>query len=193
MAYGAAFHVFPRRRHIFSAEGRMGVGTVEDLRAMIEADGDCKLPAESYEFYITANSAAWEKKPALVGTGHCVPLVQEAAGAPVTSMWLKGPKVKGNSKIPEGTVIATFSKADKYENAATGNHAALFLSVSEKGILVVDQWKAKDPAKPSRRILKFKGGSGSASNDGDQFSVVVTKKVITAASKQGTGWFSKVT
>ena len=170
----------------------MGVGTIEDLRAMIAADNACTLAAESYEFYKASDPGAWEKKAALVGTGHCVPLVQAAGGAPVASLWVKGPKVKGNSSIPVGTVIATFGKTDKYENAATGNHAAIFMSISDKGIVVVDQWKLKDPARPSQRTLKFKNGVGSASNDGDQFSVVLTKKITTAASKVGTGWFSKV-
>lgn len=169
----------------------MGVGTIEDLRAMIAADSECTLAVESYEFYLASDPGAWETKTALVGTGHCVPLVQAAGGAPVTSLWVKGPKVKGNDKIPAGTIIATFGKTDKYENAATGNHAAIFVSESEKGIVVVDQWKAKAPARPSQRTLKFKGGVGSASNDGDQFSVVLTKKISTA--KSGTGWFSKVT
>ena len=62
----------------------MGVGAIEDLRAMIAADSECTLAVESYEFYLASDPGAWETKTALVGTGHCVPLVQAAGGAPVT-------------------------------------------------------------------------------------------------------------
>jgi hypothetical protein len=155
----------------------MAIGTTAQLTAMISEDQNCTLPAASYDFYFTNDLPGWEKKTALVGSGQCVALVQAATGAPVTSLWLKGPKVKGSSKIPVGTAIATFDAEGKYANHSTGNHAALFVSVSDAGIVVVDQWAKKDPAKPSRRTLRFRDGKGSASNDGDQFSVVMTIKI----------------
>ena len=156
----------------------MSIGTAEQLVEMVKADAECKMDSQIHEFYYTSDIDGWEKKPALVGTGHCVPLVQEATGAPVTSLWVKGPKVKGNSKIPAGTAIATFDGDGRYANLPTGNHAAIFVSVDTNGIVVVDQWKSKTkPAAPSRRTLKFREGKGSASNDGDQFSVVVTQKI----------------
>ncbi len=155
----------------------MAIGSTAQLAAMIAEDAGCTLAAESYEFYYTSDLSGWEGKTALVGSGQCVGLVQAATGTPVTSLWRKGPKAKGSSKIPVGTAIATFDTEGNYPNHATGNHAALFVSVSDKGIVVVDQWAAKDPARPSRRTLRFRGGEGSASNDGDQFSVVLTAKI----------------
>lgn len=156
----------------------MSVGNAAQLSAMMRHDTECKLPAESYEFYYAPDITEWEKKTALVGTGQCVPLVQEATGAPVAALWRKGPKVKGNTKIPAGTAIATFDENGLYPNHSTGNHAAIFVSVSHQGIVVVDQWKGKThPAAPSRRTIRFHGGLGSASNDGDRFWVVVTAKI----------------
>lgn len=155
----------------------MAIGTTAQLTAMIAADPACTLAAESYEFYYASDLSTWEKKTALVGSGQCVALVQAAAGAPLTSLWRKGPRVRDNSAIPKGTVIATFDAEDRYPNHKTGNHAALFISISDKGIVVLDQWASKDPARPSQRTLRYRGGKGSPSNDGDQFSVVVTAKI----------------
>jgi hypothetical protein len=104
-----------------------------------------------------------------VGSGQCVALVQHWAGAPSTSTWTQGIKVKGNGHlIAKGTVIATFVDGH-YPNHASGNHAAIFLSEDANGIRVMDQWSGHAP---SIRTIHFHGGIGSASNDGDKFSVV---------------------
>lgn len=153
----------------------MGTGTTSDLRAVMNADPDNQLSAEGYYFYVTADVGGWGAKTALVGNGHCVALVREATGAPPTGEWVKGPKVKGNQTIPKGSAIATFNAEGKYANQSTGNHAAIFISVSDAGIVVLDQWVSKDPAKPSERTIRFKNGVGSASNDGDQFSLILTQ------------------
>ena len=42
-------------------------------------------------------------KDTVVGTGQCVPFVQKASGAPVTSAWKRGTKVRGTSAIQKGT------------------------------------------------------------------------------------------
>jgi len=43
----------------------------------------------------------------VVGDGQCVAFVKASSGAPVTSMWKRGQKVKGNN-VSKGTAIATF-------------------------------------------------------------------------------------
>ncbi len=160
----------------------MSIGKLNDLSAMIAQDSGCTLPAASYDFYLTDDIASWEKKTALVGSGQCVALVQTATGAPVTPFWRKGPQVKANSKIPAGAGIATFNGAGRYLSLATGNHAAIFVSVDAKGIVVIDQWASQKS--PARRTLQFRGGKGSASNDGDQFSVIVTAKIHHQSAKK---------
>lgn len=168
----------------------MAVGALDQLREIIAADADCKLKAEEYDWYYTTDTAAIEKLAALVGNGHCVPLVQTYSGAPTTSLWIKGPIVKGNAKIPAGAGIATFNDKGVYANTSTGNHAALLVSQSAEGLVVVDQWIRKDPAKPSRRTIRFRNGSGSASNDGSRFSLILTRKVINSAMKANTLWLT---
>ncbi|HVO74275.1 MAG TPA: BPSL0067 family protein [Ignavibacteriaceae bacterium] len=105
-----------------------------------------------------------------VGTGECVAFVQEAASAPNTSTWKKGAAVRGNLKISKGTAIATFDSAGKYANLKTGNHAAIYVSQDGIGIWVYDQWRAQGAV--LKRQIRFKGGAGSPSNDGDAFSVI---------------------
>jgi hypothetical protein len=105
----------------------------------------------------------------VVGTGQCVAYVQECARAPQTALWKKGAAVRGNAAIASGTAIATFNGEGKYANRAHGNHAAIYLSQDAAGIWVYDQWTGQPVHK---RQLRFKGGAGSASNDGDAFSVI---------------------
>lgn len=106
------------------------------------------------------------------GNGQCVRLVQIACGAPHTSMWTAGPKVSELDCIPKGTAIATFYKG-KYQNAATGNHAAIYLSHNGEGIQVIDQWSGRPAGK---RTIAWRKGRGSPSNDGDAFSIIVSVK-----------------
>lgn len=111
----------------------------------------------------------------VVDNGQCVRLVQVACGAPHTSLWAVGPTVKGNSCVPVGTAIATFVDG-VYPNLAAGNHAAIYMGQDGNGIQVIDQWSGR-PTGP--RTIRFKGGSsGSASNDGDCFSVIVSRRII---------------
>lgn len=108
----------------------------------------------------------------VVANGQCVRFVQEAAGAPLTASWRKGARVRGNA-IPAGTVIATFHPITKrYENSTTGrSHAAILLAETAGGLRVLDQWVGQPV---HERIIRFRNGLGSKSNDGDQFYVVVT-------------------
>jgi len=47
---------------------------------------------------------------------------------------------------------------------------------------VVDHWASLKA--PAGRTLKFRGGKGSESNDGDQFSVIVTQKIQNHPNKK---------
>lgn len=78
--------------------------------------------------------------------------------------------MRGNTDIARGTAIATFVDG-KYLSHKTGNHAAIYVSQDETGITVYDQWvKQTDGVK--KRVIRWKGGVGSPSNDGDAFSVI---------------------
>ena len=103
----------------------------------------------------------------VVGNGQCVAFVREASGAPATNEWVQGQAVRG-APLSSGTAIATFVDGT-YPNAPTGNHAAIYLSQDDTGLTVWDQWVGQPVHK---RVIKFKGGQGSPSNDGDKFSVI---------------------
>lgn len=115
-----------------------------------------------------------------VGNGQCVAFVKAAAGTPATSFWKEGIKVRGNgSSLKAGTAIATFTDG-AYPSHVTGNHAAIFISETSDGIWVYDQWKSATSTQPvHKRLIRFRGGVGSASNDGDRFSVIVTPRMVT--------------
>ena len=108
----------------------------------------------------------------MVGTGHCVELVQASAGAPRTVAWRAGAEVRGNPNISRGTAIATF-EADGTYTSASGNHAAIYLDQDDRGIWVYDQWQGQPVHK---RLVRFEAGRGgkwgSKSNDGRRFAVI---------------------
>lgn len=114
---------------------------------------------------------------AKVGSGQCVALVQVEAGAPVTSTWVAGDAVRGQTMLAKGTAIATFENG-RYPNHPHGNHAALYIGQDATGITVMDQW-AGDKNKPtiSSRHIAFKGKDKNGnyvdpSNNADAFSVI---------------------
>jgi len=115
-----------------------------------------------------ANDYAHRSMRSAVGSGQCVALVQEWAGAPTTSSWRQGTRVKGNGAlISRGTAIATFVNG-VYPNHAHGNHAAIFIDeVPGVGIKVIDQWSGQVP---HERTIRYGGHGGS--NDGDGFFVI---------------------
>jgi hypothetical protein len=121
--------------------------------------------------YVAENGQAFIGR--VVGNGHCVKFVQAAAGAPRTTEWRPGAWVRGNKTIPAGTVIATF-EADGTYTPETGNHAAVYVSQDGTGIRVYDQWSGQPV---HERVIRFEGGwgagSGSKSNDGKLFRVVL--------------------
>lgn|SRR5437667_8280280 len=117
--------------------------------------------------YISENPEGYDGKQ--VGNGQCVVFVEVAAKAPHTFCWKKGIDVKGAANIKKGTAIATFTNG-KYTNYATGNHAAIYISQDKNGIWVYDQWTSQGMVK--KRLIRFRNGTGSPSNDGSAFSVI---------------------
>jgi hypothetical protein len=122
------------------------------------------------------------KGKAKVGSHQCVALVQwYAAGIPHTSKWKAGELVLGNSKILEGTAIATFVKG-RYLSLPHGNHAAFFLRQGTDGFWVMDQWMDRPGGvvRPiserfirSRREKQNEDGTWpQASDNADAFSVI---------------------
>lgn len=89
----------------------------------------------------------------IVGDGQCVAFVKEAAGAPQTSLWKEGEKVRG-ADILTGTAIATFV-GGIYPNHPHGNHAAIYVEQNTEGLAVWDQWNGQPVHK---RQITFKGG-----------------------------------
>lgn len=94
---------------------------------------------------------------------ECVASVKFFTGAPQTSLWSKGVKVKGDISIKAGTAIATFDNTGKYKG-----HAAIYIGQNGLGILVYDQWNGREFGD---RLIEYRG-QGYVSNDGEQFYVI---------------------
>lgn len=114
-----------------------------------------------------------------VGTGHCVPYVQDASRAPQTVQWRRGRKVKGDATILKGTAIATFGPDGTYTNSVDGtSHAAIYFRQDSLAIYVYDQWINRDRSKQPvhQRAIRFQGGKAGPDtvNDGDNYYVVET-------------------
>lgn len=107
----------------------------------------------------------------IVGNGECVTLVKALTGAPASSLWKEGAKVKEllkNSELAEGTAIATFVNG-RYLNLPHGNHAAIFVRSVPGGIEVFDQWHRHNPE--LRTIMFGRPGNGAAQRP-ELYSVV---------------------
>ena len=120
--------------------------------------------------YIAAKPETYDGK--VIGTGQCVPFVQKASGAPQTTQWIRGKKIKGDFTITEGTAIATFNVEGKYTNARDGtSHAAVYISQESLGVKVWDQWKGQPV---HQRTIRFQGSAVGVKpvNDGDAFYIV---------------------
>lgn len=125
--------------------------------------------------YIYSNVAELKGRP-VVGSRHCVALVQYYARAPVTANWREGEAVLGNAIIKPGTAIATFVRG-RYPNRPHGNHAALFIGQAIGGIYIADQWKADGKTEISVRLIRSQGKDKRcnyihASDNADAFSVI---------------------
>jgi hypothetical protein len=92
--------------------------------------------------YIARTPESFEGKE--VGNGQCVAFVKAASGAPASSTWKKGEAVLGNVRLDAGTAIACgWDDHDRYPNARTGNHAAIYISQIGDQIEVWDQWSGE--------------------------------------------------
>lgn len=116
------------------------------------------------------------KDKPVVGSHHCVALVQLYGGAPVTTAWRQGAVVVGNSELQKGTAIATFVNG-RYPNHSHGNHAAFFLRAEPGGIWVMDQWKDEKKTSISPRFIRARGQTRSgkflqASDNADAYFVI---------------------
>lgn len=98
--------------------------------------------------------------------------MEQASGAPLTSQWKKGAKVRGDLTIHPGTAIATFDSNGKYTNSTDGtSHGAIYVGQNGVGLLVWDQWKGQPV---HQRTIRFQDGAPGVKpvNDGDAFYVV---------------------
>lgn len=104
---------------------------------------------------------------------ECVEFVRQVAGAPATSLWTKGKKIK-DAKEPEiavGTAIANFDGKGQYPSDQNGRHAAIYLAHDKAGIRVLDQWNSQREVK--ERTIRFdRPANTRRSNDGDTFYVI---------------------
>lgn len=77
----------------------------------------------------------------LVGSGHCVALVQASAPVGHTSTWAPGQAISPTNMPPPGTAIATFQDG-RYANRTDGSsHAAIVVATDpQRGVRVQDQW-----------------------------------------------------
>lgn len=111
----------------------------------------------------------------VVGNGSCVLYTQRVSKVGLTRDWQRGRKVRAGN-VPANTIIATFVPDGRggwiYGNRRDGSsHAAVFIREQADGLLVWDQWVKRPVA---QRVIRFKGGIGTANNDGDRYFVVIT-------------------
>lgn len=159
----------------------MAAGDLATLQAMIKADPGCTAAAEGHEFYVAANLKSWKDRRTMCGNGQCAILVQTATGCGKTRFWVRGPVVKGNAAVPEGTAIAIFNDDGTYPFA--GKHAAIYLSQDGTGLNTLDQWAHDENKKAAieKRGYFFKQTFGNTRyplNDGNRFHVILTAKKI---------------
>ncbi len=135
-------------------------------------------PASSVltRMYIAPDPEAYVKAGVLVGNGQCVALVRDATGAPQTPLWIEGPKVLDNPRVPAGAAIATFIDG-KYPSHDKGNHAAIYLGPDPKGIKVIDQWVNSSRHPPQPRVIRRNNPHGAVVDQAEVYSVVLTAKV----------------
>lgn len=107
-----------------------------------------------------------------VGNGSCALYVQRVSKVGLTRGWRRGRLVRGGN-VPRNTIIATFAgNPPRYPNRRDGSsHVAVFIRQRADGLLVFDQWVNRPVA---QRLIRFKGGQGTANNDGDRYYVVLT-------------------
>ncbi len=145
-------------------------------RRMLEGFLQLYYPLKALPPY-RRNVLRFEDRPP-IGSHQCAALVQHTMPVGLTSTWREGIRVRGNGHfIKPGTAIATFEDGF-YPNRNYGNHVAYYISQTDKGIRVMDQWLGKK--RISSRTLAFRGKRADGtypdpSNNGDAFSVIMHK------------------
>jgi hypothetical protein len=111
----------------------------------------------------------------VIPDGHCVAYVRAASAAPHTSEWRRGEKVRDNS-VPANTAVATFDPNNRYGNHTDGrSHAAIYINQVSEGLNVIDQWVGQPV---HSRLIRFRSGSSTAVNDGDQYFVIEVEETL---------------
>src|SRR5271166_1218588 len=125
------------------------------------ATGSGSFVAASYSQYLGQS----------VGSGQCAVLVEAAdPSVGMTSTWVQGAAVQGNTSLAPGTIIATFGPDGTYTGLQDGSaHAAIYLGQNGQGIQVEDQW-AGQPV--HLRTIPWTSVSGVPANTGSDFDVV---------------------
>jgi hypothetical protein len=123
------------------------------------------------------------------GNAECALLVQALTGAPNTSAWRRGKKVRDKeSNVTAGTAIASFQDDGTCEGNSGVCHAAFYLRTSAVGVEVWDQRRSghigqrkADGYFHGMRTCRFVDEDGKKSknyrrqNDGDEFYVITTE------------------
>ena len=117
------------------------------------------------------------------GNCECVAFVQMAdlvggGHVPRTGDWRKGKYVKDltATEITKGTVIGTFDDNGLYPS--DNRHAAVYLSHSDKGITVYDQWNSQK--KVLQRTLYYKDSASRTVDNGNFYWIVETAATVAA-------------
>ncbi|MDZ5648963.1 BPSL0067 family protein [Nitrospirillum sp. BR 11828] len=116
------------------------------------ADGFAGLSAAQVDAKVTELIAeaqkvgGWLSSAPNIDAGNehqCVSLVRSLTnGLAKSGNWREGEKLTPDviKTLKPGTVIATFDSNGRYGNRAKGNHAAIFLGATGKGIWVLEQY-----------------------------------------------------
>lgn len=124
-------------------------------------------PASTQVGYHCQSAASYANR--VIGDGHCVSLIKRCSRAPSTAQWRPGAKVLSQApgSIVPGSIIATF-KNGRYPSRE-GYHAAIYISHSEQGIWVWDQWVGKAV---HRRFIRVRNDGAQASNSAQAYRLV---------------------
>ena len=92
-----------------------------------------------YESYKDHTEVAKNEK----GNAECALLAQALTGAPNTSSWRRGKKVRDKqSNVTAGTAIATFKDDGNYDGGSGVCHVAIYVKTTAIGLEVWDQWRS---------------------------------------------------
>jgi hypothetical protein len=131
-----------------------------------------------------ANAKTWRGKVGQVTgqgrlRGQCANLVQTATKVGLTRWWLQGPKVKGNTAVPAGTIIAAGWIDGLYPGKRAHNTACIFLVHHKRGggFDCLHQWVEDDNSIQSITVDSI---PDAAAGDyvADKFHVVLTVRRV---------------